>query len=657
LLSLAVALATCHGGRCGAWRGKVASAPARPLPPLYPSGKPYTRWWWFPTEASGQDIDAEFEWIKANGFGGVEIAWVNPRRWWPRAQWDSLEPTPSWRDAHWADLVRQAKTAADRLGLGCDFTFGSGWPFGDAEVTEDESACLYPDQCGREVSLFWEGPGHARVLDPLNRKAFDRYADRTLGWLRPSLGGSPSGLFCDSWELGLWPWSPDFASRFQRRFGYDITSAMDTLDEASNDGQRYDYMALLSDQIIDNFYRPFAERAHVEGSFVRTQAHGAPVDLLTAYSAADVPETEAMLYEPPFGQIAASAAALTGKPVVSSETFTCTYGFPDVHFGRERTADLKLVADALFANGVNQIVWHGKPFVSPAVPEARFYATAHVGADGALADELPAFNDYMAKVSRAMRRGRTLSQAAVYLPTEDSWMSFFLQDTTDESWTIPYRGREIRHAYPSFDLHYLKLPAALKGWRPLWVNNWALKQGKVEAGRLHIGDQVFSALYLGVYHLDSDALDTVLSLAKAGLPVCLERPPQQPGAKKSDSYQARLDQLQRLPNTSCDRANRALGKPMVAGDDLPDFWARADGDRTTIFFANPDARDLHLPIQLGQSTPGNATRKVDRTVEITVSGKTVAVPLSFETNQSLLVTIDGAGHYELEDIVFRPRSP
>ena len=35
----------------------------------------------------------------------------------------------------------------------------------------------------------------------------------------------------------------------------------------------------------------------------------------------------------------ASAAALAQKPLVTCETFTCLYGFPDDHQGEEQTAE------------------------------------------------------------------------------------------------------------------------------------------------------------------------------------------------------------------------------------------------------------------------------------------------------------------------------
>src|SRR5437868_4037351 len=111
------------------------------------------------------------------------------------------------------------------------------------------------------------------------------------------------------------------------------------------------------------FFEAFAGVCGRAGAFARVQCHGAPADLLGAYAAVDLPESEALLFNPAFSRIPASAAALAGKPVVSCEAFTCVYGFitpgnlePARSWRRELVADLKLLADALFAQGVNPIV-------------------------------------------------------------------------------------------------------------------------------------------------------------------------------------------------------------------------------------------------------------------------------------------------------------
>src|SRR5262249_52343974 len=175
----------------------------------------------------------------------------------------------------------------------------------------------------------------------------------------------------------------------------------------------YDYRTVIAEALLGEFYQEFAAICREHGAVSRVQCHGAPTDLLSAYAAVDIPESEAILFEPPFSRIAASAAALSGKLVVSAETFTCLYGFvtptrlgPYRSWPKEQGADLKLLADALFAQGINQIVWHGMPFNGPG-GRNEFYASVHVGPDAAFAAELPGFNAYLERVSSLLKLGRT----------------------------------------------------------------------------------------------------------------------------------------------------------------------------------------------------------------------------------------------------------
>jgi hypothetical protein len=55
---------------------------------------------------------------------------------------------------------------------------------------------------------------------------------------------------------------------------------------------RQDYWQTVSDLWIDNFFAPLRDWLHARGLMARIQAHGAPVDLLKAYTMADIPETE-----------------------------------------------------------------------------------------------------------------------------------------------------------------------------------------------------------------------------------------------------------------------------------------------------------------------------------------------------------------------------
>jgi hypothetical protein len=138
--------------------------------------------------------------------------------------------------------------------------------------------------------------------------------------------------------------------------------------------------------------------------------------------------------------------AFSGKPVVTSETFTCLYGWPRDHHSQEQTADLKMLADALFANGVNQIFWHGKPHNPAGQDTVKFYASVHVGQRGSLSKAIPAFNRYMEKTSKFMRQGKSFSRVAVYLPTEDSWVAGELPAEKQFIW----HGANMRCVMPIF---------------------------------------------------------------------------------------------------------------------------------------------------------------------------------------------------------------
>jgi len=210
------------------------------------------------------------------------------------------------------------------------------------------------------------------LMAALSLSTFSQTNIKTGDALKPALRGGVSGLFCDSWEVETkFLSTPGFDAGFAKNYGYSLADYVDSLYSKNEPYRqvRYDYMKLLSNYVIKEFYQPFTQKSHELGAYSRVQCAGAPCDIISAYAAADVPETEALLYEPAFSNIVASAAGLSGKKAVSSETFTCLYGWPRNHHGEEQTADLKLLADALFANGVNHIIRHGKPF-NPAFPQS-----------------------------------------------------------------------------------------------------------------------------------------------------------------------------------------------------------------------------------------------------------------------------------------------
>jgi hypothetical protein len=354
-------------------------------------------------------------------------------------------------------------------------------------------------------------------------------------------------------------------------------------------------MKLVSEKVINDFYIPFTQVSHELGAYSRVQCAGSPTDLLSSYSRVDIPESEAMLYDPHFSRIAASAAALTGKPLVSAETFTCLYGWPRKHIREEKIQDLKLVADALFANGVNHIIWHGTPFNPKGVDTIYFYASVHVGERGSLRPHLKGFNKYLTDLSEIMRRGRKWSQAAVYLPVEDSWKRGEMPEELQLPW-----------AWGEYEMRYVDFPEEVLGYSPLWINCEFLEKARVVDQKLVVGKQSFDLLYVDVNYMDEDALASLLNHAENGLPVCLKNLPAQAGHNKTSKFKSLLKELSALPNVKRNLNEIYTGEPVFTGEQIPDYWCRQDGDTLVVFIANPIASKLKYPVPYGISDSINS---------------------------------------------------
>lgn len=228
------------------------------------------------------------------------------------------------------------------------------------------------------------GPGPQLVLDHMDKRAFDVYAERVGGTARQYVGQyfghGLRAVFCDSLEVraNLY-WSDRFLSEFHQLRGYDLTPYLPLLKvpgyevpynaiaarlplydmKGIGNRVRRDYWQTVSDLMIANFYSPFIHWAATNDLLSRIQAHGSPTDLLRVYGAASIPETEDLYdngrYD--FLKMASSGADLYGRKIVSSESF--------VWLGKayQTTPEkIKRYADELLTAGINEIIYHGFPY-------------------------------------------------------------------------------------------------------------------------------------------------------------------------------------------------------------------------------------------------------------------------------------------------------
>jgi len=604
------------------------------------SPKPCIRYWWFASTIKKEDIRYNLDWLKANGFGGVELAWVYPlNRFNPSDT--TYTPRQEWLSEEWTEIIDYTIRYADSIGLGCDLTLGTLWPFGDSYVTFEQATRRFGDPGWRqEINRSWQHPKSGYVIDHLTPANYLPYFERLMkAFPRPETMKAQS-YFIDSWEVETERlWSDGFSEDFQKKFGYDIAPFMDSIYSQGNGPRLYDYAALISEKVL-GFYKDFDSTLNSAGILSRGQVSGAPCDLISGYALLDIPEGESMLFEPEFCAIPASSALLSGKKHVSSETFTCLYGWPRDYIREEQTADLKLVADALFANGINQIIWHGKAHNPEGYDTVNFYATTHIGNDGSLAAEIPQFNRYLEKVSSHMKKGVTFSDIAVYLPVEDAWIAGRMPVEKQFIWAWGY-----------YEMRYVYFPEELDGYNPTWINGEFLEKASALNGVLKVGDARYKALYVDARYLDYKVIRRLSELAAEGIRIILKRLPEEPGTQLHPDYPNLVDKLENSKSVS-EHLTEDL-TPFITGSTLPRHWCRIDGETLYLFFPNPKADRLKFPMEYGQGLDSE-TRKI--MVAVNYKGKSNDIELEFEPYQSLLYKIEH-GRIEKIDIRFVPKTP
>ncbi len=532
-----------------------------------PDCRPWTRWWWFGADITPEQIERELSFMAEHGYGGAEIAFVYA--------WPGADPGPKPLSPEWTELLKHAARTAQRLGLGLDITCGSGWPFGGPHISEHLTAwTVHVADCEETIGLDqrlvatvaapilkqgsppiadagmvmrvdgdapagWviarvfarhsgqqvkraapgqEGP----VLDHFCKAALEAHL---AAWGPPLLevaGAAPvRALFCDSWEVEGPYWTPALPQQFQKRRGYDIVPLMPFILgfwQAPFPGAisqvLHDYGQTLHEMAMENFYLPFAEWCRAHGFLARVQTHGSPTEPLESYGTVDIPETETMLLPFANARLAASAARLWDRKVVTSETFTCPYGWPDRRMFAERPDDLKLTADQQFAHGVQQVVHHGfasSPH-SDAGPGRHFYATTHLNHTLPWARGLREFNRYLARISCLMGCGVPVPDVAVYLPIHDVWRRAS-RSSVEEMFSWDDR----RSA--------LHMPQALAGYCYDWVNDAAVRAMVAHEGRVRLREIEYPALVLPTLeYLPSATADAIRRFAAAGVPAYADKP-------------------------------------------------------------------------------------------------------------------------------------
>ncbi|MBP5507586.1 MAG: glycosyl hydrolase family 2 [Prevotella sp.] len=286
--------------------------------------------------------------------------------------------------------------------------------------------------------------GAGYVIDHFDRDAVRHYLDRFDRAFSGSATPWPHNFFNDSYEVYNANWTPTLLKEFKERRGYDLDKHYPELlgiDIPSNDREKdvlSDYRETLSDMLLENFSQQWTEWAHSHGALTRNQAHGSPASLIDVYASVDVPEIEGFglsefnirglskdsgFTRPNFSDVsmlkyASSAAHITGKPLVSSETFT----WLTEHF-RTSLSQMKPDLDLMFTCGVNHMFFHGTCY-SPkeaAWPGWRFYASIDMSPNNSIWRDAPELMKYIERSQSFLQMGKPDNDFLVLVPLRDMW--------------------------------------------------------------------------------------------------------------------------------------------------------------------------------------------------------------------------------------------
>ena len=464
------------------------------------------------------------------------------------------------------------------------------------------------------------GDGPELVLDHLNAEAFrahaNRVGDAAIPYLRDVLGNGMRAVFCDSLEVGAnLFWSEDFLEEFKRRRAYDLlpylpilqvqtrAEPFDRFDDTPifdikgvGDQVRNDYRRTVSELMTERFYNEFNRWAHSHKLLSRTQAHGAPVDVLNVYGEADIPETE-HLYDTgcyDFLKLASSAAHVNGRAIVGSESFV----WPGALY-QTTIEKMKLAADELFTVGVNAIVYHGFAYRIPGMPVPGWHPFSGINHSGNYSSQFNEQNPlwpYFAQLNRYITRLQYLSQTGKIVAA----VALYRDALTHGAEELPPTPR-LNQAMMDAGYHYDH------------INEDSLLRSEVHGKTLiTAGGTSYRALVLPAnVSMSSRLAEKIEYFVSQGLPVFIsgESPLRASGFTPNDEDTQRLQRamsrIRQSPN--CHVAEDTshlisqlsnLVKPNVRfhGESLPFLQKRLNGT-DVFFFRNPSDETQRLDAQ------------------------------------------------------------
>jgi hypothetical protein len=364
------------------------------------------------------------------------------------------------------------------------------------------------------------------VLNHFSRKALDRHLEVVGGAFHKAIGDefgkTVRAVFCDSFEIHL-PhnshyWTDDFQAEFKKRKGYDITPHLLALWFDVGDKTpriRHDFIHVLSQLIMENFFIPLREWCEQNKLKSRVQSHGSIGELLQAYAVNSIPEGEQVTSGEPQVSVhrkyATSSAHIYEKPLVSAESFTflTAPGYPGSYRYMVNLELMKSVLDPGLRDGYQEIVNHGYSYNDPdekTEPFIEMYASAVIRHTEPWWQYYNHFTSYMARCCSLLSRGHFAGDVAILSPIPDAWCKAAAPQKV--FWS------------PEATIHWDDLPSLIvhHGYDFNFVNDDVLTdRSRFEGGKLRIGQMEHSVLILpDVTYIPLKTIERVRAFCQSG---------------------------------------------------------------------------------------------------------------------------------------------
>ncbi|SFT50567.1 Glycosyl hydrolases family 2, sugar binding domain [Algoriphagus locisalis] len=308
------------------------------------------------------------------------------------------------------------------------------------ETGDWQIKAIFLDKTGQLVKRAAPG-GVGFTLDHFSKSAVGAYNS----YFENAFAGKDYGIrsfYNDSFEVYGADFTASFFDEFEKLRGYDLKEFLPYLESEENTEQvrkvKSDYRETINDLLLTNFTKNWTNWAHKQSKLTKNQAHGSPGNLLDLYAAVDIPECETFgsSYFPIPGlrrdsadirnvdpdpimlKFASSAAHLTGKNLVSTETFT----WLGEHF-KSSFSQMKPEVEQAFLAGVNHIFYHGVTYSPEDVPYPGwlFYASLNLTQQNSLWPHFNSFNDFITRSQSILQAGKADNELLVYWPVYDVW--------------------------------------------------------------------------------------------------------------------------------------------------------------------------------------------------------------------------------------------